>query len=205
MLQFLAQRPVANDLATELDAALAQLFAGFDQVFEAFERHQPPDAENLNRPVGDWFRAGLEKVRQVHPVIDPVDFARRIRTPRLHQVAAVFRFHRHEFRFVADFAEQIVVPKIGHEILAVRGYAERKTGHRLQEQGGVRGAIGEMDMKMIDRVPAEKLGEITRVPRPRRRLHHRAVFPFVRFDQRLRPAVLLAFSSHNRTIGGGGA
>ena len=34
----------------ELDAALAQLLAGFDQVFEPFERHQPPDAHDLDRP-----------------------------------------------------------------------------------------------------------------------------------------------------------
>ena len=123
-------------------------------------------------------------------ILAAMNFAFRIWAARLHESAAVFRFHRHEFRFVTDFAKQVVVPQIGHEVLAVRGHAERKTGHRFQEQGGVRGAVGEMDVKMIDRVPAEKLGEITRVPGPRRRLHRRAVFPLVRFDQRLGPAIL---------------
>ena len=54
----------------------------------------------------------------------------------------------------------------------------------------MRGAVGEVDMKMIDRVPAKKFGEIAGVPGPRWRFHRRAIFPFVRFDERLRPAVL---------------
>ena len=123
------------------------------------------------------------------------------------KAAAVFRFHRDKFRFVADFAQQIVVAEIGHEILAVRGDAERNVRHRFQKQRGVRGAIGEMDMKMIDRVPPEKLREIAGVPGPRGRFHGRAVFPFVRFDQRLRPSIFRAGIFPPTTAGpaGGGA
>ncbi len=50
LLQVFPQRAVADDLAPELDAALAQLLARFDQVFEPLERDQPADAQDLHRP-----------------------------------------------------------------------------------------------------------------------------------------------------------
>src|SRR2546423_8003011 len=55
----------------------------------------------------------------------------------------------------------------------------------------MRSAIREMNVEMIDAFAAEELGKIGGIPGPRRRLHFRAVFSFVRIDQSLRPSILL--------------
>src|SRR5213082_3024987 len=50
LLQTLAQRPVTNDFAMELDAALSELLARFNQIFEALEGDEPPDAQDFHGP-----------------------------------------------------------------------------------------------------------------------------------------------------------
>ena len=121
-----------------------------------------------------------------------MNLAGRIRAPRRHQAAAVFGLDRDKFGFVADLAQQIVVAEIGHEILAVRGDAERDVRHRFQEKRGMRGAVREVNMKMVDLLALEEFREIAGVSRPRRRLHPAAIFLVVRLDQRLRPALFRA-------------
>src|SRR6185437_12449446 len=57
------------------------------------------------------------------------------------------------------------------------------------EQRGVRGAVREMDMEMVNAFAAKQLREIARIAGPCGRLHRRAVFAFVRIDQFLRPSI----------------
>ena len=70
----------------------------------------------------------------------------------------------------------------------MRRHAERNSGDCFHEHGGVRGAIGEMDMKMAHPRTLEKLDKKKRVPRTQRRLVFGAVFFFVLRHQGRWPA-----------------
>ncbi len=117
-----------------------------------------------------------------------MNLARRIRAARRHQAAAVFRLDRDKFRCVTDLAQQVVIAEIGHEILAVRRDAERDVGHRFQEKRGVRGAVGEVNMKMLDLMALEEFREIAGVARPRWRFDPAPIFLVVRVNQSLGPS-----------------
>ena len=139
----------------ELDVALPELLARFNQIFEALESDEPPDAQDFHGPAVSDMRRLVQKIAQIHSVIDAMNFRGGLRAALHHQPAAVFGLDRDKFRRGANFPEKIVAPEVSHEILAVRRNAEREIGHRLQKQGGVRRAIGEVDMKMVDLVPDE--------------------------------------------------
>ena len=131
-------------------------------------------------PVGLNGCGGAQKISEIHSVIDTVNLVGCSRAALRHQAAAVFGFHGDELGRVADLAEEIVVAEIGHEILTVRGDAERDIGHRFQEKRGMRRAVREMDVEMVDLVSREKLGEIGGVPRAGRGLDRAAIFLVVR-------------------------
>jgi len=58
-----------------------------------------------------------------------VDFRSGIRTPLAKQLATVIGLGRDKLRSRADFAQEIVVAQIGHEILPVRRDAEGDAGN----------------------------------------------------------------------------
>jgi hypothetical protein len=62
------------------------------------------------------------KTLQIHPVVNAVNSG--IGTALAEQIAAVIRFDCNELRGGADFPQQVIIAKILHEILAVRGDAE---------------------------------------------------------------------------------
>ena len=67
-------------------------------------------------------------------------------------------------------------------------HAERNSADCFHEHGGVRGAIGKMDMKMGHPFALEELDKKKRVPRTQRRLVFGPVFFFVLRDERCGPA-----------------
>src|SRR5438045_2569964 len=79
LLQTLAQRTVSDDFAMELDVALAQLLARFDQILETLEGDEPPDAQDFHGPALSGVRRLVQKIAEIHSVVDAVDFRRRIR------------------------------------------------------------------------------------------------------------------------------
>ena len=67
-------------------------------------------------------------------------------------------------------------------------HAKRNCADCFHEHGGVRGAIGKMDMKMGHPFALEELDKKKRVPRTQRRLVFGPVFFFVLRDERRWPA-----------------
>ena len=68
----------------ELDIALPELLARFNQIFEALESDEPPDAQDFHRPAMSGLRRLVQKIAEIHSVVDAMDFRRRIRTPLHH-------------------------------------------------------------------------------------------------------------------------
>jgi hypothetical protein len=70
----------------------------------------------------------------------------------------------------------------------MRSHAERNSADCFYEHGGVRGAIGKMDVKVGHPFALEEFDKKKRVPRTQRRFVFGAVFFFMLRDQRARPA-----------------
>ncbi len=64
---------------------------------------------------------------EVNPVINPVNFRSGVRTALAKQLTAVIGFGGDELGRRADFAKEIVIAKILHKILPVRGHTERNS------------------------------------------------------------------------------
>jgi hypothetical protein len=128
------------------------------------------------------------KAAEINPVVNAKNLAARFRTTRREQITAKIGFGADKFCAGAEFAQQFVIAEIAHEILTMRRHAERNSADCFHEHGGVRGAIGKMDMKMAHPRTLEKLDKKKRVPRTQRRLVFGAVFFFMLRDQRARPA-----------------
>ena len=87
---------------------------------------------------------------RIHSVVNAMNLRRRFRAALLDQSTAVVGLDRDKFRRVANFAEQIVLREVGHEILAMRGDAEWNAAQRFEKDRRVRGAIGEMNVNVLD-------------------------------------------------------
>ncbi len=116
---------------------------------------------------------------QINAVINAVNFRSGVGTTLAKQVATIIGLGRDKLRCRADFPEQIIIAEIFHEILSVRGDAERNSRDCFQEKGRVRCAVGEMNVKMIDATTREKLGEIEGIARSLLGLYLPAVFLLV--------------------------
>src|SRR5437899_4447278 len=204
LLQFLAQSAVANNFAIEIYSSFLQFRAGIDQNIEPLERDQSCHAEKSNFG-GTCFCTSRDvqkhvpprKAAEIDPVVNAKNLAARFRTTRREQITAIIGFGADKFCAGAEFAQQFVIAEIAHEILTMRRHAERNSADCFHEHGGVRGAIGEMDMKMGYPSTLEKLEKKQRVPRTQRRLVFGAVFFFMLRDQRHWPASFaFRFSGH---------
>src|SRR5438046_2609567 len=65
------------------------------------------------------------KTLQIDPIVNAMNFRSEIRTALTKQLTTVIRFGHNELCGSADFPQKIVVAKILHEILSVRGDTER--------------------------------------------------------------------------------
>src|SRR5438874_8746679 len=195
LLQFLAQSAVANNFAIEIYSLFLQFRAGIDQNIETLERNQSSNTEK-SKFGGTCFCASRDvqkhvpprKAAKIDPVVNAKNLAARLRTTRRQQITAKIGFGADKFCAGAEFAQQFVIAEIAHEILTMRRHAERNSADCFHEHGGVRGAIGEMDMKMGHPCTLEKLDKKKRVPRTQRRFVFGPVFLFMLRDQRRWPA-----------------
>ena len=108
-----------------------------------------------------------------------MDFRGGIRATLTKEIATIIGLGRDKLRSRADLAQEIVITQIFHEILSVRGDAERNRRDCFQEKSGVRCAVSKMNVKMIDATAREKLGEVKGIARSLFGLHVPAVFLLV--------------------------
>jgi hypothetical protein len=121
-------------------------------------------------------------------IIDVDDLPLGLRADAREQLPAVIAHSHDELRFLAHLAEQgVVAAELHLEILCMRRETERDAGNPFQEDGGVRGAIREMDVEMVDAPPSEPVGEKERIPGAGARLVVGAVADVVAFDELGRP------------------
>ena len=151
-------------------------------MLESFECNKPAHADDAWRCVGLRWQQVWKRL-QIDPIINPVNFRGGIRTPLAKQLATVIGFGRNKLRVGADFAQEIIIAKVLHEILSVCRNAERNSGNFFHEKRGMRCAIGKVDMKTIDAVAREKIREIERVACALFSLNAWTVFAFVSINE----------------------
>ena len=107
---------------------------------------------------------------------------RAVRALLDEQAAAEITHGDHELRFARHLGQQLIAAQIEHEVLRVGGEAEGKA-QLLQEERGVRGAVGKVDMHMLHAEAAEQAGEIPGIARPHGRFVTGAVALAVIVDE----------------------
>src|SRR3982074_1202512 len=127
------------------------------------------------------------KVFQIDSIEYVINFRRRVRTSFGQQLTAVVCFHGDERGRRADLGEKLIVPEIDHEILSMGGDAKGDSRNLFQKQRGGGGAIGEVQVKMIDARLRKELREIEGVACALGRFVAPAVFFFVTIDKCARP------------------
>ena len=95
-------------------------------MLESFECNKPAHADDARHSIHRG-RSQRREMVEVNPVIDPVNFCSGIWAPLAKQLAAIISYSRNKLRGGADFAQEIIVAQVLHEILPVRRYAERNS------------------------------------------------------------------------------
>ena len=110
-----------------------------------------------------------------------MNFVNRARAALAQEVAAVVADGDDELRGIAHFRQQAIAAEVDHEFLRVGGEAE---GHAefLHEHGRVCGAVGEVDVDVLDAELFEELGKIEGVARADFRFERFAVIAQMALD-----------------------
>src|SRR5262249_14169641 len=184
-----AHRAVTDGIAGEIEFASRKFSASVDEMLEPLECDKPANADDARPFKGRRrrFVVGRRKTFEIDPVVNAVNFRSGIRTAVAKKLTTVIGLSCDELRRSADFTKQVVTAEVLHEILPVRGDAEWNAGNFFQEKCGVRRAVREMNVHMIDIVTREKICEVKSVACALLRLDTGSVFALVPLDQIARP------------------
>ena len=150
---------LADDLELDGEALLDEGGDGFEEDGEAFEVDEAADADEAEGFGGGGGGLGAGELSGVDAVVDAVNAGRGVGADLEEEVAAVVADGGGEGRGAHHFAEEVVVAEIDHEVLGVGGEAEGEAD-LVQEECGVGGAVGEMDVEMGDVAALEFAGEM---------------------------------------------
>src|SRR5262249_50000736 len=144
----------------EIETPARKLSASVEEVLESLKRNQSADTDDARHCILRHSVMRRRKTRQVHPVINTVNFRSRIGAALAQQVAAVIGFGRNELRGSANLPQQVIIAEVLHEILSVCRYAEWNPRNLFQEHRGVRRSIREVHMNMIHAAALEMIGKV---------------------------------------------
>lgn len=87
-----------------------------------------------------------------------MDFVRAVRAAAVEVELAEVTDGDGKFGFAGEFLEELVASEVDHVILGVGGEAEREAGF-FEKEGGVSGAIGEVDVEVAHSLAGEDGGQ----------------------------------------------
>src|SRR5436190_13995562 len=163
--QLCPQGAVADYFTDEIQRAILQQRTRINQNVETFERNQSAGAKKSDRAGLISLCLSHGKPGKVNSVINPKDFFAGFRATRCQHIAAVLCLGADKLGSGAKFAQQFVVAEIAHKILAMSGDAERDSANCLYKHRGMRGAVGEVNMKMRHALALEELDKKKSVAR----------------------------------------